>query len=65
MNIIVLRDFIELARRFLAVNHTSSHGKSDGGDMIDELRLFSMTHSIQSPLGEGQIDRSGEVERGR
>lgn len=50
MDIIVLGFLIKLTIWFLSVNHAASHGNGGSFDVVDELWLACVAHSIQATL---------------
>jgi hypothetical protein len=61
MNIIILRLFIELSGRILAMNHAPSHGNSFIEDSFQHLRSARLSHGIDATFRESQVDRFREI----
>lgn len=64
VDVIGLRSFPKLAVAS-AMNHTSVHGDGVGEDALDELLSIRLPHGSDAPLGEGEIDGLGEIQRNR
>jgi hypothetical protein len=52
MNIVVLKLFVELSGRILAMNHASSHGNSFAENPVQHLRSTRSSHSVDTTFGE-------------
>lgn len=61
MNVIVLGFLIRFTRWTFTVDHPASHRDSCPEDMSEKIRVIRMTHCIDAPFRQSEIDGLCEV----
>jgi len=63
MNVIVLSCLIELAVMPFPVDHASAHGDGGRKDMLEQLIMVGMAHSINAALRKSEVNGLCEIQR--